>query len=157
MRKTIFPGVVIGTSMALACGGKSTQSPTQPSSVPVVSDAPSPPSPAASISLTVMDGWTGTPVAGAQVSGEGINAVTGAGGTLQLTLRPGACLPLDIEAPGFLHRRTCARPPSMTLWPVADQAEAAATRNAAFHFGDRMTDQSGYARDYGVMLRTELR
>ena len=155
--RTIFAGMVIGTSVALACGGKSTQSPTQSSSVPVVSGAPSPPSPAASISLTVMDGWTGTPVAGAQVSGEGINAVTGTGGTLQLTLRPRSCVPLDIEAPGFLHRRTCAKPPSITLWSVADEAEAAATTKAAFTFGDRLTDQSAYAAEYGVLLRTDLR
>jgi hypothetical protein len=116
--------------------------------------APSVPDPA-SFTVTITDGWTGAAVAGARVSAGNIEAVTGADGSFHATTQVGKCLAVDILADGFLHRRVCAKP-SITLWPVASEAEADATRTAAFHYGDRLTDQAGYSIDYGVLLGPDL-
>lgn len=46
-----------------------------------------------------------------------------------LPVNPVSALPIDIDAPGFLPRRTMTRAgDDVTLWPVADEAEAAAVR-----------------------------
>jgi hypothetical protein len=84
----------------------------------------------------------------------GVESVTGSDGTLQLTAGA-ACVPLEISAPGFLQRRTCAKS-SITLWPVADAAEEAATRQAVFLFRDQLIDQVAYAKEYGFMFGTAL-
>jgi hypothetical protein len=91
--------------------------------------------------VTVTDGWTGAPVPNARVSVNGTDYLTADDGTFPLTIFAGTCVALDITAVRFLHRRTCART-SVTLWPIADDAEMAATRDAAFPFSDRMFNQS---------------
>jgi len=111
--------------------------------------------PATSMTITVTDGWTGAAVPGATVTAGGSEVLTDANGTFVLTAAPVKCLPLDIVATGFLSRRVCAKP-SVTLWPIADEAEEAATRAAAFPHFDRLLDQADYARVYGVVLQPDI-
>lgn len=80
------------------------------------------------------NGWTGSPVVAARVSGNGIDAMTDGAGRIFLPDSPG-CVAVTILAAGFLERRTCAAA-SLTLWPVESEAEAVATRAAAF-YGER--------------------
>jgi len=85
------------------------------------------------VTVKLVDGWTGAPVAGAQVSWTDGNAVTDESGQFAVPLAaPRLCVPLDIVASGFLERRTC-HAPTLSLWPVASDAESAATRTTAFH------------------------
>jgi hypothetical protein len=101
--------------------------------------------------VTVTDGWTGAPVPGARVSVKGAEYLTAADGTIQVTIVAGNCLRVDITAAGFLQRRTCART-SVTLWPIADEAEMAATHDAAFPFLDRMFNASLAINDEPVVF-----
>jgi hypothetical protein len=91
--------------------------------------------------VTVTDGWDRTPVIGANVSGEAVTSLTDSAGTVTLTPPAGSCLMLTVVAAGFLERRTCAAA-SITLWPVVDESEKAATRAAAFT-GGRLHSQLG--------------
>lgn len=160
LEKLCLPTLCLVLWIAAGCS-----SPTAPtvSEPPVSSPAPFVPPPVVaatsetrggSLTISVTDGWTGAPVSGARVVANGVESVTASNGTLELTVGS-ACLPLDIIAPGFLQRRTCAKS-SITLWPIADAAEEAATRQAAFPFRDQLTDQVAYAKEYGVMFGTAL-
>ena len=120
----------------IGCGGNG-PGPAAPTAVaPAPSLAPAP-GPSVPFTVTVTDGWTGTPVVGAQISAQGTDALTDIAGKVQVTPRTWGCLPVSIVAVGFLQRRTCATS-SITLWPVADEIETAATRSAAFYYYDRM-------------------
>ena len=84
------------------------------------------------IPFRVISGGDQTPVAGVAVLIDGVPYVTDAAGYITL----GAPGPLsgatvDIDAPGFLQRRTSVRVfgETFVLWPVADQAEANAVRD----------------------------
>ena len=105
--------------------------------------------------VTVTDGWTGAPVAGARVTVQGTELLTTANGTVPVTIVASQCQLMDIVATGFLRRQTCARA-SVTLWPIANDAEAAATHDAAFVYFDRLMDQSRAMNDQPVVLADNL-
>ena len=96
-----------------------------------------PPPPPASRTLTVVSGWDQTPVPSAQVRLEAASFTTDANGRFE---SPGTVPPeaaLDVDAPGFLPRRTrlgeVAATNQITLWPAANEAEAAAIQAMAFY------------------------
>jgi hypothetical protein len=80
--------------------------------------------------VVISNGWTDQRVAGAHVTGADVDATTDGAGQIGLPSVTG-CVTLAVNAPGYLERRTCADH-SITLWPVADEAEATATREAVF-------------------------
>jgi hypothetical protein len=84
--------------------------------------------------IVVRDGWTEQAVAGAHVTGAGVDGTTNEAGQITLSAGPG-CVMLTVRAPGYLDRQTCATS-AITLWPVANEAEAAATREAVFNSGE---------------------
>jgi hypothetical protein len=143
---------------AAGCGSKQTAfnpggaitNPVGPSATSVTSAQSTP----TSFTVAITDGWTGAAVPGARVTTGQSEVIADARGTIHATISPGECLALDILADGFLPRHTCAAP-SVTLWPVANEAEVEATRRTAFHY-DRLTDQAAYALDYGVVLEPEV-
>ena len=148
LRRLMLFGAAL--AMTVGCG-----SPTSPSGPPPP-NASTPPAPApgsATVTVTVTDGWTRSPVIGATVSGANVNSVTDSAGTVTVTTSTGSCLVLTVVAPGFLDRRTCVAA-SITLWPVADAAERAATRAAVFT-GDRLHSQLGWSE--GVGFSQEIR
>lgn len=139
LSKRAFHIALCATALAgCACGASPTSATPRPSST--VSAPPTPaPEGALPTTLTVTDGWTGSPVAGARVSAEGTDAVTDIGGEVQMTRPTGTCLQVAILARGYLQRRTCATS-TITLWPVADEYEVDATKAAAFSSGDRLNN-----------------
>lgn len=136
VRLTVVGFLGVASFCLTGCGGNG-PGPVAPTAVSSVTPAAPTPGPAVSFTISVTDGWTGTTVAGAKVSAEGIDAVTDAAGRVQLTTRTVGCVPVNIVASGFLQRRTCAAS-TITLWPVADEVEATATRSAAFLGGNRL-------------------
>jgi hypothetical protein len=153
--KTSWAGAVCVAAMA-ACSSPTTPSTTTTatSTVPTpiaFAEVPTTPPIVAAQTVTVTDGWTGAPVPSARVAVNGTDYLTAADGTLSVTVIAGNCLRLDIVAPGFLERRTCARA-SVTLWPIADEAEMVATHEAAFPFSDRMFNSSLAINDEPVVF-----
>ena len=94
-------------------------------------------------------------MAGALVTMQGTELLTTPNGTVPVTIVASQCQLMDIAATGFLRRRTCARA-SVTLWPIANDAESAATREAAFVYQDRMMDDSRFMNDQPVVLADNL-
>jgi hypothetical protein len=145
--------------MAAGCSSPAAPTPVTPAISAVPEHRPFVPATSAPIiaaqTVAVTDGWTGAPVPGARISMNGTELVTTANGTVPVTIAAGQCQPMDIVATGFLHRRTCARP-SVTLWPIANDAEAAATHEAAFLYPDRLIDQSQAVNDIPVVLAANL-
>lgn len=86
--------------------------------------------------IRVIDGWTSQPVAGVEVAHGGETSVTDAAGQTAVRLD---CTRATFTAPRYLERsvrcvmETAAegRTP-ITLWPIADAAESAATQAAVF-------------------------
>ncbi len=117
----------VAVAVAAACGSSQT-GPT-----PVVSgQAPLPPAESPAITrVTVVSGWDDAPVAGARVQVNGKAMVTDGGGTISDTadMRGAA---IDIEAAGFLVRRTRVDRPMLRLWPAADERSAQAIRQLAY-------------------------
>ncbi len=126
-----------------ACG----DSPTRPGPVD-----PQPGPQQNTITLTVLDGWTRQPVAGAIVS-HGIDAVTDSAGRVQVRVTSDVCQTVTVRAAGFLDRRTCSSS-EVTLWPVADALERDATRMAVF-YEDQM-DSEWWSGVHLVRLSAEL-
>jgi hypothetical protein len=127
---------------SIACGGSDqTRGPVVPSPfTPPASPspAPPPPPPPGEVTYTVLDGWTREPVPGAVVIANGENTRTDAAGQVRLMTTPPTCLRVEVLAPGFLERSTCALP-DITLWPVLDSADREATRRAAFGWHDTLS------------------
>lgn len=161
MKSSCARVLVLAVAIATAGGCSSPAAPSATSSAPTsISEAAFAPGPStapivAGQTVTVTDGWTGAPVAGARVSIMGTELLTAANGTVPVTIAQGQCQLLDIEATGFLQRRTCARS-SVTLWPIANDAEAAATHDAVFVFANRMMDQSASMSSEPVALSAKL-
>lgn len=133
-----------GLAIAIgACGN----SPTRPGPVD-----PQPGPQQNTITLTVLDGWTRQPVAGAIVS-HGIDAVTDSAGRVQVRVTSDVCQTVTVRAAGFLDRRTCSSS-EVTLWPVADALERDATRMAVF-YEDRL-DSEWWSGVHLVRLAVEL-
>jgi hypothetical protein len=86
----------------------------------------------------MLDGWTREPVPGAVVNANGEQTRTDAAGQVGLLTSPPHCLRVQVLAPGFLDRSTCARP-EITLWPVVNSDDREATRIAAFGYADSLT------------------
>jgi hypothetical protein len=154
----------VAAAIAMAAGCSSPAAPTTTASpppsvsetsafVPVPSTAPI----TTGQTVTVTDGWTAVPVAGARVSVNGTELLTTANGTVPVAIAAGQCQLMDIVAMGFLRRRTCARA-SVTLWAIANDAEATATHDAAFVSSnvDRMMDPSRTMNDRPVFLAANL-
>jgi len=126
-----------------ACG----DSPTRPGPVD-----PQPGPQQNTITLTVLDGWTRQPVAGAVVS-HGTDAVTDSAGRVQVRVTSDVCQTVTVRAAGFLDRRTCSSS-EVTLWPVADALERDATRIAVF-YDDRL-DAEWWSGQHLISLAPEL-
>ena len=137
--------------VAGGCGGAPT-TPGPPPGGPWVTE-PGPPLGPTQATVTVKDGWTLRPVAGALVSAGEHNGVTDSEGTIPLVVDRPACLTMTVRAAGFLERRTCAFG-EVTLWPVIDAAEEAATRVGAY-FNDRRA--GAYTGPVEIVLAPELR
>jgi hypothetical protein len=153
--KTSWTGAVCMAAMA-GCSSPTTPSPPTTTTVNIptsvaFAEVPTVPPIGAGQSVTVTDGWTGAPVPGARVSVNGSHYLTADDGTFPVTIIAGNCLRVEIAAAGFLNRRTCART-SMTLWPIANEAEMTATHEAAFPFSDRMFDVSVAMNDVPVVF-----
>jgi len=84
------------------------------------------------LELRVVDGWSNAAVASALVSAIGSERATDAAGRVTVDVHTGACSGIAVRAAGFLERRTCSFAELIPLWPVADEAETAATHAAAF-------------------------
>ena len=110
---------------ASACGDQPTGPARSPGPSPIPGPPPGPAEPVET-TFTVTNGWTGQPVAGATVSANGAQVVTNAAGQIRL-MKGDGCVTVEIVASGFLERRTCATS-EITLWPISDAAERAATR-----------------------------
>ena len=140
---------------ATACGGSdTTRGPAGPTTFNTSPPAPPPPPPLPppppeEVTYTVLDGWTREPVAGAVVNANGEQTRTDAAGQVRLLTNP-PCLRMQVVAPGFLERNTCALP-EITLWPVANSDDRDATRIAAFGYGDSLTT-NGREMPIGVNL-----
>jgi len=132
--------IVLVLGAAPACHGPSTGSGT----VPIV--GPTPTAPAVRAVVEVVDGWTGAPVPGTRITLPASTHVTDAQGQAEVPL---ACERATFAAEGFLERRVnClvgaaleGRTP-VTLWPVANDDERRALRQALFR-GDRLTFTTG--------------
>lgn len=83
------------------------------------------------VTITVTNGWTQVPVAGATVSSNIASGLTDAAGRVTLTY-VGTCPPVRVVAAGFLDRQTCGGD-SITLWPASDEVEADAIRRSVFY------------------------
>ena len=125
-RPTSRSPILLCAALVMTVGCGSPVSPSRLSPPP-----PIPPPDSATVRVIVTNGWMRSPVIGASVSGINVNVVTDSEGSITVTRSPGSCLVLTVVAPGFLDRRTCAAE-SITLWPVANDAETAATRAAVF-------------------------
>ena len=90
----------------------------------------------------------------ANVSADAQTGVTDGDGKIQLTVDLPQCLTVTVRATGFLERRTCAWSGDVTLWPVENAAEEAATRAAAY-FKDRRA--GGFPGPVEIVLTPELR
>lgn len=107
--------------------------------------APSPPDPAAAAghyAVRVTNGITRTPVTAATLRVGGQTLATDALGRVEVP-NAAACTPATFIAIGFLDRRLCLHTPAagftptVTLWPVEDEAERIALRAFAFR-GDQL-------------------
>ncbi len=124
--------VCLALLIEAACGSST---PTRPAPARPGADPLAPPPGESSRTITVTDGWSGNPVAAAKVSANDVEILTDAAGQFAVTVDSSRCLDVSVRAEGFLERRTCASA-AITLWPVGDDLDAAATRAAAFT-GDR--------------------
>jgi len=113
-------------AIAAACGGH----PTAPDGASSALTGTSGHS-ALETTFSIVNGWTREPVAGATVSADSVQLVSDEAGHFRLP-KNGPCANIEVVAPNFLERRTCAVA-EITLWPVADAIEREATRVAAFH------------------------
>jgi hypothetical protein len=97
---------------------------TVPTAPPPVQDAPTP------VTIRIVSGDNFSPVEDATVSTSSERRGTNHLGEVMLSTTVGdAALALDIDAPGFLPRRTRLNMgPVFSLWPVNDDVEAQATR-----------------------------
>jgi len=100
-------GSFVLTLGLVSCGGS--DRPTTPSPVTVASPAP--------IQVTVADGATGVPVAGATVTHQGQAFVTDARGIATLATASALSTPVDVTASGFLDRKTAVSSSTVFLWP----------------------------------------
>jgi len=89
--------------------------------------------------ITVGDGWSQLPVAGAAVTVSGTQALTDAAGQAQFAGTMPGCVTADVTANGFLARQTCttADARQITLWPIANADEGEVTRHWIF-YNDRI-------------------
>ncbi len=105
---------------------------------PILPSDPLPPQPAPVVRdrLTIVSGWDRTPVFGAIVKMGIQQATTNADGQVFESSEIGARL--DIDAPGFLPRKTTV-PANLdvTLWPVTNEQEADAIRSMVYDPADR--------------------
>jgi hypothetical protein len=130
-RRSAVPAVALLASLAAACG-----SPTEPSPPFRVPQPPVAPAGPVVTPVSVIDGWTGTPVS--DVRGQSHNAESEGSGEVLL---PVACAPATFVAPGYLERRvrclqnTVAGGKPVTLWPVRDERESLETMHAVFEGG----------------------
>jgi hypothetical protein len=116
----------ISLGLLAACGRSPARSPLAPHVV-------RPLTPGTSAVIVVTDGWSDRPVGGATVSNDSLGEiVTSSDGTFVLDRVQTGCTELTIAATGYLTRRACAAA-TMTLWPVANDAELVATREFAFN------------------------
>ena len=146
MKLRYLVGCVL-VACATACGGSdTTRGPAGPTTFNTPPPAPPPPG---EVTYTVLDGWTREPVAGAMVNANDEQTRTDAAGQVRLLTNP-PCLRMQVVAPGFLERDTCALP-EITLWPVANSDDRDATRIAAFGYGDNLTT-NGREMPMGVVL-----
>ena len=142
---------------ALILGGWTLACSDVPTSPGINRPPQGPPLQRASETLTVVSGWDQTPVPSAQVRMDGAAFTTDANGQFEL---PGTAVAgglLDVDAPGFLPRRTrLGELPvanQITLWPAANEAEAAAIKAMAFGgVGDNPSLRSKYWNVYQLAL-----
>lgn len=87
--------------------------------------------------LTVVSGWDNTPVPGAQVRVNDAPAVVDVNGQFVCSETAPSEAPIDVDAPGFLpHRTRLFSVPAtnlIALWPVVNEADAAAIRAMVFY------------------------
>jgi hypothetical protein len=142
--KRLEPLAVMAIAV-LAAGTWACHSPTRPSPLPLPGDV-TPPGAGTARAIRVVDGWTGQPVAGVQVAHGGETAVTNADGRTEVRLD---CTRATFTVPRYLERsvrcliETAADGrTAVTLWPIADAAESAATQAAVF-INRRLTFPAG--------------
>jgi hypothetical protein len=140
--------VVLAMSVAAGTGcNRDLPLPNSPTVVPTTTSAP------VTTSIVVTNGWTGLPVAGAKVTGDGVDAMTDAAGRVNVTAPPATCVRVTVSVTGFLERRTCTNG-AITLWPIASDAEMEATKAAVF-INDRLISYSGGPTE--VVLPADIR
>jgi hypothetical protein len=104
--------------------------------------------------LTIVNGWTGAPVAGATVTAGGTRQMSNSAGQVQFG-NTGQCLTMEVVAAGFLDRRSCAVS-DVTLWPIDSDAEREATRAMVF-WRDRLVGSQSDSIVTPVTFAPELR
>jgi hypothetical protein len=126
----------ISLGLLAACGDGPPRAPAAPSAVQDPGrGVVGPQAPGATSTITVTDGWSGSPVGGASVGNDRHGTViTGADGRAAFADPPSGCDTVVVRATGYLVRETCFAG-DITLWPVASDAEVTATQEFAFAFG----------------------
>jgi hypothetical protein len=126
MRDLDIHGIAVAAAILLASAcGKSTEW-TPPGS-------PTPTNPLTrTLTIRIVDGWSNAVVIGGIVSANGVERSTDSEGRVTVQVQEGSCSGIAVRAAGFLERRTCSFSNTVSLWPVADETEVAATRAAAF-------------------------
>ena len=131
-----LPRTVTAACAAVALAATGCQSPTSPSPRLRLPGDVALPTAGTVRAIRVVDGWTGRPVAGVQVAHGGQTAVTNADGQTDVRLD---CTRATFTVPRYLERSVrCLLETSadggrpVTLWPIADAAESAATQAAVF-------------------------
>lgn len=136
MRSLLRSVVVLGACVAaIACNQKNRSNLAVPS--PTSPADPSPP--VVTRQLRIVSGADLTPVRGAVVTINGSRYETGDDGHVAGIGETGAPdgATLDVDASGFLTRRTrVIEGGIVTLWPVADEAEASAVRRMVYQRGN---------------------
>ena len=133
MRLSTYALVVIcSATVASGCDRRTPTEPIAPRLPEAHPTAPPPRRPATP--PRVVSGVDLSPVAGAQVSINATAYSTDATGAFAAEIFTND--PLDVDAPGFLPRRTRYDGSGfITLWPVANEAESAAVRAMVYQRG----------------------
>jgi hypothetical protein len=127
---TIRPLRVAAGVIAIMCIGCSRSTPLAPSN-PLQVQAPPP----ATTALRLVSGWNGAPVADKDITVDSQPFRTTGDGGVDGAFRVGTLI--EVRVPDYLPRTTRASTETVTLWPIADPAEADAVQAMLYDwYGD---------------------